>query len=66
MLALGQVDLIVEGSLQPYDVIPIIPIVEAAGGVMTDARGETARHGGVIVAAGNAELHRQALALMRE
>jgi fructose-1,6-bisphosphatase/inositol monophosphatase family enzyme len=66
MLALGQLDLIVEGSLQPYDVIPIIPIVEAAGGVMTDQRGDTAQHGGVIVAAGSAELHRQVIDLMRE
>src|SRR5262249_24171700 len=45
MLALGQVDLIVEGSLQPYDVIPIIPIVTAAGAVITDASGATAQHG---------------------
>jgi myo-inositol-1(or 4)-monophosphatase len=64
MLALGQVDLIIEGSLQPYDVIPIIPIVTAAGGVISDARGETAQHGGVIVAAATAALHEQALALM--
>ena len=65
MLALGQVDLIIEGSLQPYDVIPIIPIVTAAGGVITDARGDTAQHGGVIVAAATAALHAQALALMQ-
>jgi myo-inositol-1(or 4)-monophosphatase len=65
MLALGQLDVIVEGSLQPYDVIPIIPIVTAAGGVITDARGDTAQHGGVIVAAATAALHEQALALMQ-
>ena len=65
MLALGQVDLIIEGSLQPYDIIPIIPIVTAAGGVISNARGETAQHGGVIVAASNAALHQQALALMK-
>ncbi len=65
MLALGQVDLIIEGSLQPYDIIPIIPIVTAAGGVISNARGETAQHGGVIVAAANAALHQQALALMQ-
>jgi len=65
MLALGQLDLIIEGSLQPYDIIPIMPIVAAAGGVVTDAAGGTAKHGGVIVAAANRELHRQALELMR-
>ena len=65
MLALGQLDLIIEGSLQPYDVIPIIPIVTAAGGVISDARGNPAQHGGVIVAAATAALHEQALALMQ-
>lgn len=65
LLALGHVDLVVEGSLQPYDIIPLIPIIEAAGGVVTDVHGEDARHGGVIVAAGNRELHAQALAMMR-
>jgi myo-inositol-1(or 4)-monophosphatase len=64
MLALGQVDLIIEGSLQPYDIIPIMPIVAAAGGVISDARGATAQHGGVVVTAANLGLHRQALALM--
>jgi len=66
MLALGQVDLIIEGSLQPYDIIPIIPIVTAAGGMISDVRGDSAQHGGVIVAAANAALHRQALALMQD
>ena len=66
LLALGQIDLVIEGSLQPYDIIPLMPIIEAAGGVVTDVRGGSAKHGGVIVAAGNAALHEQALALMRD
>ena len=65
MLALGQVDLIIEGSLQPYDIIPIIPIIVAAGGVITDWRGETAQNGGLVVAAANPALHREALELLR-
>jgi myo-inositol-1(or 4)-monophosphatase len=66
LLALGQVDLIIEGSLQPYDIVPIMPIIAAAGGVASDARGETAQNGGVIVTAANPTLHAQALALMQE
>ena len=66
LLALGQIDLVIEGSLQPYDIIPLMPIIEAAGGIVTDARGGSAKHGGVIVAAANAALHTQALTLMRE
>lgn len=65
MLALGQVDLVIDGSLQPYDIVPLMPIIEAAGGMVTDARGGSAQGGGVIVAAANAALHAQALALMK-
>jgi histidinol-phosphatase len=65
LLALGQVDLVIDGSLQPYDIVPLIPIIEAAGGVVTDAAGADAQDGGVIVAAASAMLHEQALALMK-
>jgi histidinol-phosphatase len=64
LLALGHVDLVIDGSLQPYDIIPLMPIIEAAGGVVTDAAGGDAQRGGLIVAAANATLHEQALALI--
>lgn len=64
LLALGQVDLVVEGSLQPYDVVPVIPIVEGAGGVMTDWQGGSAARGGLVVAAANRELHARALEIL--
>lgn len=35
MLASGFVDVIVEASLQPYDVQALMPIIEGAGGVIT-------------------------------
>ena len=61
LLALGQIDLVVECGLQPYDIVPLIPIIEAAGGVVTDANGGSAANGGFIVAAGSPELHAAAL-----
>lgn len=64
LLAMGQVDLVVEGCLQPYDVVPVIPIVEGAGGVMTDWRGGPAEPGGKVIAAATPELHAQALRLL--
>lgn len=64
LLALGQIDLVVEGGLQAYDIQPLIPIIEAAGGVVTGARGEDAREGGFVVAAANPALHREALAVI--
>ena len=36
-------DLVVEAGLQSYDIVPLIPIVEAAGGVVTGPDGESPR-----------------------
>jgi len=64
MLALGQIDLVVEDTLQPYDIVPLIPIFEAAGGVVTDARGRTPLDGGFVVAAANRQLHQEVMSLL--
>lgn len=66
LLALGQIDLVVESSLQPYDIVPIIPIVEAAGGVVTGRHGESALSGGFVVASATAEIHAAALAVIND
>ncbi len=34
MLALGHIDIVAEAKLKPFDIIPLIPIVEKAGGVV--------------------------------
>lgn len=65
LLALGFIDLVVEGGLAPYDILPLIPIVEGAGGVVSDWEGGSAHAGGRVVAAANPELHAQALAHLR-
>jgi histidinol phosphatase-like enzyme (inositol monophosphatase family) len=62
MLAAGQVDLVIETGLQPYDIVALIPIIEGAGGVVTTWDGRPARDGGRIVAAGSPALHALALA----
>jgi myo-inositol-1(or 4)-monophosphatase len=64
MLALGQIDLVVEDTLQPYDIVPLIPIIEAAGGVVTDGRGRSAVAGGFVVAAANRQLHQEVMSLL--
>ncbi len=64
MLAAGQIDLVVEAGLQPYDIVALIPIIEQAGGVVTDWRDGPAESGGAIVAAATAELHAQTLAAL--
>ena len=65
LLAAGFIDIIVESGLKPYDVVPLVPIIEAAGGVVTTWEGEPALDGGRIVAAGDRRVHEQALAILR-
>ncbi len=66
MLAAGQVDLVVEAGLKPYDVRALIPVVRGAGGVITTWRGdpEAVHDGGQVVAAGDARVHEEALAVL--
>ena len=62
LLALGQVDLVIEAGLQPYDIAAPIAVIEAAGGVVTNWEGGPAHGGGRVVAAASAALHAEALA----
>lgn len=65
LLAQGGVDLVVEDSLQPYDIQAMIPIIEAAGGVISDWQGGSAASGGQVLAAANATLHADALRYLK-
>ena len=56
LLAEGRMDIIVEAGMKPCDVRALIPIVEGAGGRLTDWEGESAADGGRIVAVGDAGL----------
>ncbi|MFG1391809.1 histidinol-phosphatase [Xanthobacter agilis] len=63
LLASGHCDLVVETSLQPYDFMALVPVVENAGGVMTDWQGRPLGLGsdGKVVAAASPALHAQAM-----
>lgn len=65
LLALGQVDLVIEAGLQAYDIVAPIAVIEAAGGIVTDWQGAPAHNGGQVLAAATPELHAAALALLR-
>jgi histidinol phosphatase-like enzyme (inositol monophosphatase family) len=66
LVAAGQIDLVVETGLQAYDIVPLIPIIEGAGGVVTTWDGGSAMNGGAIVAAGDARLHAKALKVLSQ
>jgi histidinol phosphatase-like enzyme (inositol monophosphatase family) len=65
MLALGFIDCVVEAGLKPWDTAALIPIVEGAGGIITDWEGKTITGGGRVIAAGDARVHAQALKLLQ-
>jgi len=57
MVASGNADIVVEAGLQAYDIVALIPIVEGAGGRLTDWQGNSAAAGGRVVASGDPRLH---------
>ncbi len=61
LVAAGQVDLVIEAGLQPYDVAAPIAVIEAAGGIVTNWEGGPAHPGGRVVAAANRAIHAEAL-----
>ena len=65
MLAAGHVDLVIETDLKPHDVLPLIPIITGAGGMITTWNNASASAGGRIVAAGDPRLHAAAMEVLR-
>jgi myo-inositol-1(or 4)-monophosphatase len=65
MLAAGYLDLVVEGQLKPYDIVPLLPVLEGAGCVVTDWDGRPPLAGGNVIAAGSRALHQATLELLR-
>lgn len=68
LLANGTVDLVCEASTKPYDYCALVPVIQGAGGVMTDWGGRPLEieSDGRVLAAGDAALHAAALAVLAE
>jgi histidinol phosphatase-like enzyme (inositol monophosphatase family) len=66
MVALGAVDLVVEAGLQSWDVEAAVPVIEGAGGFVTDWRGRRiGREGGRMAIAGDRRCLEEALTALR-
>jgi inositol-phosphate phosphatase/L-galactose 1-phosphate phosphatase/histidinol-phosphatase len=66
LLAMGFIDLIVEADLDVHDFMALVPVIEGAGGLVTDWQGAalTPASDGRIVAAGDPRVHERALKLL--
>jgi myo-inositol-1(or 4)-monophosphatase len=64
LLALGFVDLVIESTLHRWDVAALIPVVEGAGGIITDWKGNRCDDGGQVLAASDPRIHAQAMKLL--
>ena len=68
LLALGCIDLVAEASMKIYDYLAMVPIVEGAGGIITDWEGRklTLESGSRVIACGDKSLSGPARALLTE
>jgi inositol-phosphate phosphatase/L-galactose 1-phosphate phosphatase/histidinol-phosphatase len=70
MLASGYVDIVTESHFNEWDIAALVPIIENAGGLVTDWDGKPLPFDGQVaipntIAAANPELHAKALAMLR-
>ena len=65
LLAEGKVEAVIETNLKPFDIVPLIPIVEKAGGIVTTWKSGSAIQGGNILATSNKELHNKILKILK-
>lgn len=67
MLAAGWIDVVIEADLKIYDFLPLVLIIEQAGGIITDWQGKplTKHSNGQVLACANTTLHHESLAIIQ-
>jgi myo-inositol-1(or 4)-monophosphatase len=66
MLAAGLIDLVIETEIKPHDIVPLIPIITGAGGIVTTWENGPPQAGGRIVVAGDARMHKAAMKMLNK
>ena len=66
MLASGLIDIVIEDTLKAYDYMALIPVIEGAGGVVTDIYNKDIGldSKGSIIATANRELHKEVMKVL--
>ncbi len=67
-IASGRIDVGIDAGFDPFDYCALVPVIEGAGGVITDWDGAalTLRSGSRIIAAGDPRIHARALEILAE
>ena len=66
MVAMGKMDMVIEAGLKSWDIESAIPLIEGAGGMVTDWRGQpVGQNGGQIAIAGDRACLDEALVALR-
>ena len=68
LLAAGHVEIVIEHQLASHDIMALVPVIEGAGGIITDWQGDGVQLGKTdsIIAAASKPLHEAALAAMND
>ena len=68
LLALGYVDIVIETGLKNYDFCALVPVVQEAGGIITDWSGNQLdiNSNGQILACGDKDVHAEILKIAKE
>ncbi len=64
-LAEGNIDIILEANLKPFDIKPLIPIILNSGGVISDWSGNKYSGSGDILVSSNKVIHKKILKLLK-
>ena len=66
LLSAGLVDIVCEATMKPVDYCAVVPVVQGAGGVITDWQGRPLglRSTGQVLAAGDGAVHKAAMAAL--
>lgn len=68
LVAAGQVDVVIDCNLQPYDYLPLVPVIEAAGGTICDWSGRTLGpdSDGYVLTAATGQLRDEMLGILQQ
>jgi len=64
LLAEGRVEAVIETNLKPFDIVPLIPIIEKAGGIVSTWDNKSAIRGGNILASSNKKIHAKLIKIL--